>query len=112
MQTLLITAVLLSAVTVHAQMGIEVTPGVTFYGGQNGGTIGVETMPGVRYFSGEVSGSAIEIMPGVTHYNLRPSAYEDRFSRDTAEQTYELSQDLDRQRAQNARGRRGWGAGR
>lgn len=111
MKPLLVAIVLLSAVPAFAQMGIEVTPGVTFYGGPNGGTMGVETMPGVRYFSGEVEGSAMTITPGVTDYNLRP-AQGDRFSREVGESAVQFSRDLDRQRAQNARDRRGWGDGR
>lgn len=111
MKTLLLAAVFLSAAPAFAQLGIEVTPGVTFYGGPNGGTVGVETMPGVRFYSGEVEGSAMTIMPGVTDYNLRP-AQGDRFSREVGESAVQFSRDLDRQRAQDARDRRGWGEGR
>ena len=37
---------------------------------RTGTAMSVETMPGVRFFSGDVSGSAIEVMPGVTQYNF------------------------------------------
>lgn len=106
MKTLLLSVALFAASPAFAQMGIEVTPGVTFYGGPNGGTVGVEITPGVRHFSGEVSGSAIEIMPGVTSYNLQPSYDEDRFSRDNSLE--QLSRDTQQNRARLAEEHTRW----
>ena len=37
---------------------------------EEGTSIGVELIPGVRQFSGAITGSVIEIMPGVRHYDV------------------------------------------
>ena len=57
----------------HAQMATEIMPGVTYYGGTDGGTMGVEIMPGYRQYSGDVQGHSVEVMPGVRSYSLQPS---------------------------------------
>ena len=57
----------------HAQMATDIMPGVTYYGGVNGGTMGVDIMPGYRQYSGEVQGHSVEVMPGVRSYSLQPS---------------------------------------
>jgi hypothetical protein len=53
-----------------AQLAVETAPGVRSYGGN---TMSVETMPGYHRFSGVVEGSAVQIAPGLSYYNLRPS---------------------------------------
>ncbi len=58
--------------TGHAQTATEIMPGVTRYGGENGGTLGVEIMPGYRQYRGEINGNSVELMPGSRLYQLRP----------------------------------------
>jgi hypothetical protein len=60
----------LTSVPAFAQLAAETAPGVGFYGGD---TMSVETMRGYPRFSGAVEGSAVQIAPGLSYYNLRPS---------------------------------------
>ncbi len=78
---LLLIFVLLVALasSAFAQLAVETVPGVRHYGD---GTMSVETIPGHHRFSGAVEGSVTEIMPGVTHYNLRQNPmYSDDYAR-------------------------------
>lgn len=72
--------------TGHAQTATEIMPGVTYYGGADGGSIGVELIPGYRQYRGEIEGSSVETMPGARYYNVRPSdPYRDRQDRGMAQ---------------------------
>lgn len=66
-RVILALACLLWGTPALAQMATEPVPGITFYGG---GTV-VEPVPGVQFYSGAVSGSAVQIVPGITSYRLQ-----------------------------------------
>lgn len=69
MRYALIALIALITSPAFAQLAVEPMPGVRDYGGIRS----TETLPGVRSFSGAVEGTAVDIMPGATSYNLRPS---------------------------------------
>lgn len=67
----------LIATPVCAEVAIELIPGQMIYSGPGGQTMSVETIPGMRQFSGAVDGTAVDLAPGVTAYDLRPNGFAD-----------------------------------
>jgi hypothetical protein len=60
--------------------------------------MGVEVLPGVRHFSGAVNGTAIEVYPGITHYNLQPG-----FNAEVDARISEIQREGDRRLADHQR---------
>jgi hypothetical protein len=99
----MIVLLVLTSLPAFAQFAIETAPGVRSYGGE---TMSVETMPGHHRFSGAVEGSVTEIMPGVSHYNLRPSIDAELKQTFAAESQWRAQRNAEMERDQADRHRR------